>query len=145
MPSGGQNEIKSEEMMQEVLYVVSTTPWGLDEICERNPHLPCARTIYRWLADDEHFDVRYSRAKERQSHVKLEHAYEILRQAEEKKIFDEKGGSRMDSAAIQSARNRVDFIKWDIARSNRKKFGDQLEDLSQKQRAPWVFEVKQKD
>jgi hypothetical protein len=136
MPSGGHNNLYSEELAREICEIVATTPAGLDEICERYPHLPESRTIYRWLFAHEDFDVRYTRAKIKQCDAKLEAAYKILKDAEKVKIVDEKGRERIDNAAITSAKNTVDLIKWEIARLSRKKYGDIAIDENEKVNQP---------
>lgn len=144
MPSGGHNNKFTQKLADLVCLTIATSPHGLDEICKNHPDLPDSKTIYLWMLKYKEFDVAYTRAKLKQADTKLEYAYKILKDAENVRIFDKDGNSRIDNAAITNAKNTVDLIKWEIARLARKKYGDEYEIDTGAKAAPVILGLRRK-
>lgn len=126
MPSGGHNSIKSQEMMAEICRIVARTPAGLKKICRDNPHLPSHETIRVWLNDDPQFDMDFSRAKVKQTDAKFEEVDETIENVQKCMITDDKGRTRIDPAAVQLGKLKIDSIFKEIGMLNRRKYGNKI-------------------
>jgi hypothetical protein len=83
-------------------------------------------TVYRWLAENPEFRDRYARAREDQADTLAD---DILSIADEdpKILFDEIKGEdvyRVDGAAVQHQRNRIEARKWIASKLKPKKYGE---------------------
>lgn len=80
---------------------------GLEAICKQEG-LPDARSVYRWLAENEEFRQRYARAREEQAETFADQVIEIADTEEDP----------------NRARVRIDARKWAAAKHAPKKYGD---------------------
>lgn len=104
----------------------------LVKIC-RDERMPGTSTVYRWLADNEKFRDMYARAREDQADTLADEIIDIADE-DPATVFDEKHGMggeevdvlRVDSAAIQHQRLRVDARKWIAAKLKPRKYGDMI-------------------
>lgn len=71
MSSPGRPSTFTQEIADAICEKIVESDYGLEQICESDD-LPSARTIYRWLADNDAFRQQYARAKEAQGHVQAE-------------------------------------------------------------------------
>lgn len=76
------------------------------------PVMPEARTVYRWLEDNEEFRHKYARARERQADLYASQIIEIADTA------------RPDETDL--ARIRIDARKWTSGKLAPKKYSDKL-------------------
>lgn len=106
---------------------------SLRKICA-DDGLPDARTVYRWIEENEPFRQQYARAREIQADVLAEEVVDIADEHPATVIKprgggDEGGGETIviDSAAVAHQRLRVDARKWFASKLAPKKYGDKLE------------------
>lgn len=82
---------------------------SISRACEPED-MPCDRTIYRWLASNDAFCQKYTRAREIRADFRAE---EIVAIADCASPED-----------VQVARLRVDARKWLMGKESAKKYGD---------------------
>lgn len=105
---------------------------SLRVICEEDKSLPTARTIHRWLNDDEDFCQQYARAREAQADALFDEILEIADDGrndwmERKDRDDQNIGWRENGEAIRRSQLRVDARKWMAAKLQPKKYGERLD------------------
>jgi hypothetical protein len=83
-------------------------------ICE-SEDMPCARTVYRWLLDNDAFRQRYARAKDMQAEGMFEKITEIVQKVEDGTIDP------------QQARVAIDAIKWQAGKLKPSKYSDKIQ------------------
>lgn len=120
---GGRPTKYTEELADEIIAAIQQTRHGLQVLSEEHLHWPSARTIWRWLAEDESFCQRYLRAKEMQSHLIIDEVLDIADQATDK-----------DNAT--AIRVRVDARFRLAGKLCPKKYGDRI-DLGNAGEAPF--------
>lgn len=93
--------------------------------------MPSARTVYRWLRENEDFRQQYTGAREEQADNML---WEILlisddnsRDAAEIEIAPGVKVMQVDHDVIQRSKLRVDTRKWAMSKLAPKKYGDKLD------------------
>lgn len=101
---------------------------SLNRIC-KDPHMPSAGTVFRWLQKHDMFRENYVRAKEEAAELMAE---EILDIADEPPAMTAEG--KIDAASVQHQRLRIDTRKWIAAKLKPKKYGDKLELAGDKER-----------
>ncbi|WP_439287564.1 terminase small subunit [Lonepinella sp. BR2904] len=84
---------------------------SLRKICDR-PSMPNARTVHRWILENDEFCQQYAHAREMQAETLLE---EILEISDCASVED-----------VQVAKLRVDARKWYITKVAPKKYGDRV-------------------
>lgn len=103
----------------------------LVKIC-RDEHMPGTSTVYRWLAAHEPFRDMYARAREDQADTLAD---EILDIADEDPavVFEKEHTSsgelevaRVDSAAVNHQRLRIDARKWIASKLKPRKYGEKV-------------------
>jgi hypothetical protein len=102
------------------------SPELADTICERissgrslnkitsDEDMPAARTVWRWLDENDEFRQKYARARELQAEYYADEMTDIADSAHDR-----------DSAA--AVRVRVDTRKWIASKLKPKKYGDKLD------------------
>ncbi len=94
----------------------------------RDEGMPHVATVYRWLAAHEGFRDMYARAREDQADTLADQIIDIADQDPATIITagDEENAPelRVDGAAIQHQRLRVDARKWIAAKLKPRKYGD---------------------
>lgn len=95
--------------------------------------MPGMTTVYRWLQEKEDFRELYARAREDQADTLADEIIEIADE-DPQLIFDSQFHGkdevevvRVDSAAVNHQRLRVDARKWIAAKLRPKKYGDRTE------------------
>lgn len=83
--------------------------YGLEQICQADD-LPSARTVFRWLANNEAFRQQYARAKEVQGHVQADRG---LKDA-------------LTATDASLGRLKWDARKWAASKLAPKQYGDKL-------------------
>lgn len=105
----------------------------LVKIC-REEELPHVSTVYRWLAANDSFRDMYARAREDQADTLADQIIDIADE-DPAVVFEDKatvGGEevdivRIDSAAVQHQRLRVEARKWIAAKLKPRKYGEKIE------------------
>jgi Bacteriophage Sf6, terminase small subunit-like len=101
---------------------------SLKAICA-SEDMPQARTVYRWLMENEAFSDNYARAIiERASHI-FEETLEIADDGrndwmEKLSASGEAIGWAQNGEAVNRSKLRVDTRKWFLSRMDPKKYGD---------------------
>lgn len=100
---------------------------GVAEI-GRDPKMPTERTIFRWLAADDKFCQRYTRAKEVSAEFMAEEMLDIADNASNDWMErnDKDGhsvGWQINGEAVNRSRLRLDTRKWLMEKLKPKKYG----------------------
>jgi hypothetical protein len=97
------------------------------EIC-RDPKMPCLRSVFTWLAQNEEFREMYRAAREAQADYIFEEVLEIADDGRNDWTArqQEDGGTVMvlNKEHVNRSRLRIDARKWVLARMNAKKYGE---------------------
>ncbi|UOO77940.1 hypothetical protein LVJ85_05620 [Neisseria sp. Dent CA1/247] len=102
-----------EKVVEKILSMLAEGA-SLESICLMED-MPSARTVYRWLDENEGFCQRYARAREMQADL---YADQII------KIADD---CQPEAAAVAKARLQIDSRKWKASKLAPKKYGDKLD------------------
>lgn len=101
--------------------------WQIEQLLQ----MPSARTVYRWLREDEDFHHQYVHAREEQADNML---WEVLaisddnsRDTNEIEIALGVKVEQVDHDVIQRSKLRVDTRKWAMAKLAPRKYGDKLD------------------
>jgi len=118
----------TEKLAKEICGAIAENVKGLQPLCDINPHWPIAKTIRRWIRDNEEFRTLYMKAKEDQCHLMAE---EMLLIADDTSrdiiIRTNKNGEDYEacnSEFINRSRVRIDTRKWLCAKLMPKQYGD---------------------
>lgn len=111
---------------------------SLNSICKAET-MPNIKTIFDWLNKYEDFSNKYVRAKQESADAFAEEIQDI---SDEKPLtyIDEKGNEKIDPAAVNWHRLRVDSRKWLASKLKPKKYGDKMQ-LSGDSNAPLVIKT----
>ena len=96
------------EIADAICEAVATTDYGIQQICEQNPFMPCQATIYNWLRDFPDFLEKYTRAREVQGERQ---AYLALQEA-------------LKASEAGLGRLKWDARRWHAGKLAPKKYGD---------------------
>lgn len=123
-----------------------------DKICERiasgeslrkickDEKMPNITTVWHWLNNDENLDKQYARAREEQAETLADEITEIS-DAEMPVGID----GKIDAAAVNQARLKIDARKWIASKLKPKRFGDytkiQAEVKDTSSTSSWLGEV----
>jgi hypothetical protein len=102
-----------------ILEELATSANGLYTICKKNPRLPSHATVRRWIAENEDFRDKYTRAREEQADFIADEIMEISDGLSRKK--------ELTHEQIGAARLRMDARKWVAAKLKPKKYGDKVD------------------
>ena len=91
---------------------------SLRKICS-NEDLPSITSVWRWLNTREEFSKQYARAREEQAEFLAD---EIISIADELMPVGIDG--KIDSAAVNQARLKIDSRKWVASKLKPKRYGD---------------------
>lgn len=114
---GGRPSIYSEELAREICDKIRKG-LSLREI-EKCEGMPSTFTIWNWLDTKPEFSSQYAKAKTEQAELLAD---EIVAIADEEMPRDAQG--KIDPAAVNQARLRVDARKWVAAKLLPKKYGE---------------------
>lgn len=121
----------TQELADEILLEIETTPRGLDEICRSNSHFPPPSTIYRWMDAQAGFRERYIESKKRQAQTYVDRVTTDLY-----KEYDQ-------PHQVSQLKIQADFIKWYAGRLVPKLYGDKAA-VEDKQDAAIIRDTKEK-
>ena len=108
------------ELGAEICDAIASSELGLCHLVDMNPHWPMRSTIFLWRRTHSDFSDMYTRAKEDQVEVSVEHMQEIMNEPHKYEDF-ETGFIKLDHHML---RLKMDAIKWQAAKLKPKKFGD---------------------
>lgn len=97
------------EIAEEICARVMESDHGLEEVCQAE-EFPSARTVFRWLAENETFRQQYARAKEIQGHVQADRG---LKDA-------------LTATDASLGRLKFDARKWAASKLAPKQYGDKV-------------------
>lgn len=104
-----------------IFSLIAGSSKSLKRICEENPDLPSASTIWQRIVDNKEFSDEYARAKEWQADYMADEIMSIsdaLADLEDAQLTHEK---------ISAAKLRVDSRKWAASKLKPKKYGDKID------------------
>lgn len=131
----------TEELALEICRLVSTTPDMLEEICDKNPHIPKANLIYEWRIKYPFFGEMFTRAKQCQIEVLVSRIFMLARSNKGEYIDDDKGVPRPDGVIMNNKRLEIDSIKWLAAKLAPKIYGEAKSDKGNEADAISQFRV----
>jgi hypothetical protein len=103
-----------------ILELTANTTDSLKRICDKNKGvLPAPGTIRRWIAENELFRDKYTRAKEEQADVMAEEISDIADELARKKDLTHE--------QIGAAKLRMEARKWSASKLKPKKYGDRTD------------------
>ncbi len=118
----------TEEIAATICERISTTPRGLDFICDQDEELPGASTVHRWLNERPAFLESYLRARERQADLIFDECLEIADDvSHDTKTLKRADGTeyeQCDSEWISRSKLRVDTRLRMAGKLAPKKYGD---------------------
>jgi hypothetical protein len=119
---------------------------SLRAIC-RDEAMPSLTTVMMWARTDEKFTQQYTRAREQQADVLADEIVDIADEDPQTILTRSEDGEsdarelRIDGAAVQFQRLRIDARKWFASKVAPKKYGDKLELAGDKERPLTVLNV----
>lgn len=106
---------------------------SLRTICFDN-EMPALRTVFDWLAKEEHenFRIKYARARETQADTLFDEMLDIADDGSNDWMerHDAEGGNlgwRENGEALRRSQLRIETRKWMAAKLKPKKYGDKLD------------------
>lgn len=98
----------------------------------RDPDMPSAATVFKWLAEDPDFVEQYARAREAQADTLVDEMLDIVDDGrndwmERLDKEDLPIGWQINGEAVQRSRLRLDARKWMASKMAPKKYGDKVE------------------
>ncbi len=95
---------------------------SLRSIC-RDPEMPAASTVLKWLIAHPEFALQYARAREAQAEGMVDEMLDIADDAQND-WMEKRGLQVPDNEAIQRSKLRVDTRRWIASKMRPKKYGD---------------------
>lgn len=128
-------------LKDEVINLVSNSPYGLHRLKKLNSHLPAVSTIMLWLKEDEKFSEQYAYAKGLQADLLIDEMLEIADESSNDTLLTE-FGEKENKEWVNRSRLRVDTRKWLASKLAPKKYGDKLDITSkdEKIQAPIIID-----
>lgn len=122
----------NDEIANEIVERIATTPRGIDFICESDDALPSARTVHRWLNAHDDFRQSYLRARERQADLLFDECLEIADDcSNDSRVVgageDREGHEVANSEWISRSKLRVDTRMRMAGKLAPKKYGEKAE------------------
>lgn len=121
----------SQKIADEICERIATTPRGLDFICGADSGLPSARTVNRWLNENEAFCQSYLRARERQADLIFDECLEIADDSALDVVTKERSdGSTFEeynAERVARSKLRVDTRLRMAGKLAPKKYGDKVD------------------
>lgn len=133
-----QGSVKSDEIKPKLGRPTKFSQELADHICERisegeslrsvcrDPDIPPAGTILRWVAQNSVFREQYDAAMEQRAEYLFEEMFEIADETQLDTIETETG-ERPNAEWISRSRLRVDVRKWALSKMMPKKYGDRIQ------------------
>jgi hypothetical protein len=120
----GQPTLYTLKLAQEICDTIATTSKGITALCKENSHWPHSDTVYAWLKDHNDFSVMYAKAKRNQIDCLINEIIEIADNQGNDKYIDENGIEKVNNAAVNRARLRIDTRKWLACKLVPRVYGD---------------------
>ena len=112
---------------------------SLRKICKDNK-MPNLTSVWKWLNNNEELSKQYARAREEQAELYADEITEISDAEMPKDVF-----GKIDAAAVNQARLKIDARKWIASKLKPKRFGDytkiQAEVKDTSSTSSWLGEV----
>jgi len=108
------------ELGEEICDAIASSELGLVHLVDSHPHWPHRATIFIWMRKHPEFRDMYTRAKEDQVEVSVEHMQEIMNEPHKYEDL-ETGFIKLDHNML---RLKMDAIKWQASKLKPRKFGD---------------------
>lgn len=105
----GRPSAYNDKIAAEICARIAESDYGLEQVCEGDD-MPSARTVFRWLNENDSFRQQYARAKVIQGHVQAERGLKEALSASD--------------AAI--GRLKWDARRWAASKLAPKQYGDKL-------------------
>jgi hypothetical protein len=133
------NSVKfSQELFDEICERIANGE-SLRKIC-KDDKMPNLTSVWKWLNNNEELSKQYARAKEEQAELFADEITEISDAEMPKDAF-----GKIDAAAVNQARLKIDSRKWIASKLKPKKFGDytkvQAEIKDTSSTSSWLGEV----
>ena len=93
----------------------------------RNKDMPESHTFYKWIDNDEHKLLQYTRATNERASFIFEDILKIADSTEDDIITNDDGVPITNHNVIQRDRLRVDSRKWMLGKMNPKKYSDKIQ------------------
>lgn len=108
---GGRPSSYTQELADSICEALVESDFGLEQVCEANDKFPSARTVFRWVENNEEFRQQYVRAKVSQAEVQ---AYRGLKEA-------------LGATDAQLGRLKWDARRWAASKLGPRAWGDKLD------------------
>lgn len=98
-------------------------------IC-RDPDMPCAAAVFRWLSIHKEFAEQYARAKEEGAESLADEIFDIADDGKNdwmERHGKDDAGWIANGENLQRSRLRVDVRKWYLSKIKPKKYGEKIE------------------
>lgn len=118
----GRPTIYTPELADEICDALASNTLGLNALCDKYPHFPCADTVRCWRHRYKDFSAKYLQAMQSRAMLYEEETFEIASQ----KItyFDDKGIEKFDAGAVAWQKMNVNLRQWHASKLAPKVFGD---------------------
>lgn len=108
---GGRPSTYTQELADSLCEALVESDFGLEQVCDGNDKFPSARTVFRWVENNEEFRQQYVRAKASQAEVQ---AYRGLKEA-------------LGATDAQLGRLKWDARRWAASKLGPRAWGDKLD------------------
>ena len=119
----------NEEIADKICAEIATTTKSLKTIC-LDGSLPTAKTIFKWIKENEQFRNQYARAKDDQLQGFEEDILEIADNTHPGEIVTIKGDGSQEIKYIDMLEHRklqIESRKWLMGKLKPKKYGDKVD------------------
>lgn len=123
LKKSGRPTMYTSELANEICDAIASSELGLCHLVDQNPHWPERQVIFIWRRKHPEFDDKYTKAKEDQVEVSVEHMQEIMNEPH-KYIDMQTGHMKVDTGML---RLKMDAIRWQAGKLKPKKFGESKE------------------
>jgi len=122
----GRPHTYTKELAKKICEEISTSVFGLENICKKNKDFPPPGTIFRWLVEFPEFREMYEKAREEQCNVMADKILEVSWDDE----FDDReseNGVSPNAEWISRSRLKVDSLKWLLTKLQPRKYGERIQ------------------
>ena len=116
----GRPTMYTPKLADEICEAIASSELGLCHLVDQNPHWPSRQQIFVWRRRYQDFADKYTKAKEDQVEVSVEHMQEIMNEPH-RYVDLTTGFEKLDTSML---RLKMDAIRWQAGKLKPKKFGD---------------------
>jgi hypothetical protein len=119
----------SKELVFQICELIATTSQSIKTICKPET-MPCAATIFNWLATNKEFLDQYTRAQEMRADMLIEETLEIADDGSNDFMTITKGDQvyeQENKEVTNRSKLRIDTRKWIASKYKPKKYGDRID------------------